>query len=98
LAITFVVCPINVRAPEPFEAVSLTATQPSLHLPQAIVGVAGEAGVTLALRSSNCARTFGEAVMPSSPVGLYWALADKVVRNTVTTAKARAEPRTILVM
>jgi hypothetical protein len=67
-------------------------------LPQAIVGVVGEAGVTLALRSSSCARTFGEAVMPSSPVGLYWALADKVVRNTVTAAKARAEPRTILVM
>jgi hypothetical protein len=98
LAISFVVCPINVRAPEPFEAVSLTPTHPSLHFGQAIVSVVVEAAVTAVLRSFSCARTFGEAAMPSPPADLYWALADKGVTDTVTTAKASAEPRTILVM
>src|SRR6516162_8452390 len=50
-AISLVVCPINVRAPEPFEAVSPTATQPSLHLAQAMVTSVVEAGVALVLLS-----------------------------------------------
>jgi hypothetical protein len=95
-AISLVVCPISVRTPEPFEAVSLIAIQPSLHLAQAIVTFVVEANGTIALRSSSCARSLGEAVMPSSPVGLYCALADPLVINAATRAKARAELRTIL--
>src|SRR6266568_228832 len=57
----------------PFGAGSTWLTQTSLHLGQSIGAATAGAVLTVALRSTNCARTLGEALMPSSPAGLYWA-------------------------
>jgi hypothetical protein len=51
-------------------SVSAIDTNASWHLAQAIT-VAVELREGLAARSASCARTFGEAVMPSLPVGVY---------------------------
>src|SRR5579864_5066921 len=95
-----VVWPMRALAPAPFGLVSACANQASLHLAHAMEVTVAESAVVVVLRSSNCARSLGEAVMPSSPVGLYWALAVVTVAKTPikTVAKPRRELRTILVI
>ncbi len=70
-ATSLVVWPVRVLAPEPLGLKSGCATQVFLHFGQAMAGTVAETGFLLAFRSSNMARNLGEAVIPSSPVGLY---------------------------
>lgn len=62
----------------------------SAHLGQAIAGAAATAVAVEALRSLSICRTFGEAAIPSSPTGLYWALAVLAKARAARATAARA--------
>jgi hypothetical protein len=62
----------------------------SAHFGQAMAGTTATAGVAAAFRSFSIWRTFGEAAMPSSPTGLYWALAVLAKPRAARATAARA--------
>lgn len=91
---TFVAAPARISAPLAWRFTSVAWT--SAHLGQAIAGAAAVAVVAEAFLSLSIWRTFGEAAMPSSPTGLYWALAALARARTAMVAKARHEERNIV--
>src|SRR5258707_15554932 len=75
---------------------SLRATYSSVHLGQAIAAIVVETVLSVAPRSASCARTFGEAAMPSSLVVLYWAFAE--LARVSNAMPATAAMRVLLVV
>src|SRR5258707_10381838 len=68
----WVAVPARTWPPLAWRFTSVVST--SAHFGQAMAGTTATAGVAAAFRSYSIWRTFGEAAMPSSPTGLYWAL------------------------
>jgi hypothetical protein len=78
--------------PEALGLVSPRATWVFWHFGHAIEAAVVETPLVLATRSSHCARTLGEAAMPSFVPDLYWPLAGATaVKVTNKVAKTKLE-------